>query len=188
MARKALKKPGLEDDAPAPLHEVREDDDHDDEASAPLHFNPDGLIGQVADDMLADMKAAASRKPWEKMNEETQQMMISNAKYRARALVLAVAEAIASRGLPSISAKIEGGSFKVGGTAIKLKCEIGFTVENAERLAGGSATDVQLVFANVATFDGAMTETAAPDQPPLIQEVDGDRVDVRTGEILEGDQ
>lgn len=145
------------------------------EIIAAAKFNADNLIGETADAMLADMKAARNLEPWEKLNEEQQRDLIENAKRRAIALVAGVVEAAATRGFPNYPAAVGAYSGKMGARTVSLKVEVPAENFDPERLHGAAV----LVFASAAEYGAEMSAAPAPDEPPLIDET----FDPETGEL-----
>lgn len=142
-------------------------------------FDAEGLIGQVGDFLLSELKGGRELKSWAAMPESEQRDVIDRAGRQARSIVGGIVRAVRSNGLPSMSAKIEGGSFKDG--FFQIKATAMMTAENAEILASKGA-DVQIVFASLEEFEGDMEAKPEPDQKVLIRE--GVAYDAATGEVL----
>lgn len=151
--------------------------------AAPAPFKPglENLIGETADEMLADMKAAAQREPWEKLDQETQRGLIDNAKERARVIVQGVVEAISTKGFPHYVASVSKYSGKMGGRTVQLSLEIPAQDFEPERLHG----ETVLVFASAKDFGAEPLTRPTPNEPPLIPQEDADQVDSETGEVIE---
>lgn len=149
------------------------------EIIAAAKFDADNIIGQCADEMLADMKAARNLEPWEKLNEEQQRAMIEAARHRATALVAGVVDAAATRGFPHYVATVGAYSGKMGARTVSLKVEVPAENFDPERLHGAAV----LVFASAADYGMEMAAAAQSDQPPLI---DDEPFDPETGELTRG--
>lgn len=146
-----------------------------DEIIAAAKFDPDNIIGQCADEMLADMKAARNLEPWEKLDEEKQRALIEAARYRAKALVAGVVDAAATRGFPHYVAKVGAYSGKMGASTVYLKVQVPAENFDPERLHGSAV----LVFASAAEYGMEMQARPEPDDPPLLDE----EFDPDTGEL-----
>lgn len=132
-------------------------------------FNPEGLIGDVADFLLQDLRTSRELKPWQKMREHEQELLISRAEKQAGDIVRRVIESVAHRGLIHMEATIEdkGGW---GDGCFNMKISVPMTPENAAILTTQQRGMVQIVFANAKRFEGAMQTQAEPDQQNLIDE------------------
>lgn len=148
-----------------------------DEIIAAAKFDADNLIGELADDMLSDIKAAAQREPWEKLNEEQQRELIENARARAKALVAGVVDAAATRGFPHYVATVGAYSGKMGARTVSLKVEVPAENFDPERLHGSAV----LVFASAAEYGIEMRAKPEPDEPAL--SLDNEEFDPETGEL-----
>lgn len=163
MAKRAATKPAVQRDKDAAKTEVRHDEDGvilDDEEDADADavlaaakFDPESLIGEVGDFLLQELRNTSQRKPWEKMTQREQELLIDRAARQARAAVAGVVASIASRGLRHMDGQMEdAGSFKDG--FFMLKVAVPMTADNALLLARRSGA-VQVVFA---TADDALEE------------------------------
>lgn len=148
-----------------------------DEIIAAAKFNADNLIGELADELLADIKAAAQRQPWQKLSEEQQRALIENARHRAKVLVAGVIDAAATRGFPHYVAKVGAYSGKMGAGTVSLKIEVPSENFDPERLHGSAV----LVFASAAEYGVEMRAKPEPDEPGLLDE----EFDPETGELAE---
>lgn len=175
--------------------EFHTDDDELSEAQETLTrmgFKADNLVGQLADYLIEN--ARTERKPWSHLTQAQQESIIENAQRRARWLIADIVKAIANRGLNYMEATLEGGSFKLGDGALKLKAVVDFTPEHAEFLAQGSIKAV-LVLASLREFDGEASVKSVPDQPSLEdaaaenddEEAEEAAHDPETGELLDDD-
>lgn len=150
-------------------------------------FTAENLVGQLADFLIEN--ARTERKPWSHLTQDQQERIIEEAQRRARYLIADIVKAIANRGLNYMEATLEGGSFKLGDGALKLKAVVDFTPEHAEFLAQGSIKAV-LVLASLREFDGEASVKSVPDQPSLedAAEAADDETpahDPVTGEVLD---
>lgn len=194
-AAKAAKKPAAnakadQDKAKEVEAAFADDDPVSDEALAQADaalkhygFTAENLIGQLADYLIED--ARTEREPWSKLAQHEQEAIIVEQGRRARFLIADIVKAIANKGLNYMETTIEGGSFKLGDGAIKLKVVVDFTPEHAEWLAEGSIKGV-LVLASLKEFEGRASIESEPDQAPLLGDGDDDPPhDPDTGEILD---
>lgn len=127
------------------------------------------LIGDLGDQLLADMKAARLLPEWEKLKEEEQAAMIDQAHARASALVAGVVEAIATRGLPYVPAVLGKASFDFGGKTMKMDATVAIDENTGDRILAG-VNQCVLVFASAETFESALNSKPEPDQKALIAE------------------
>lgn len=170
----------------------RANDNAEDEADAfdgetvfrAAKFKHENLVGDVGDFFLSQMKAARHLPAWETLSEEKQREMIEQARHQALTLVAGVVKGVADRGLPSIPAKVESGSFKMGEGLVTLKVIVAFTPDIAAKLTGGTL-DAVVVFASPSAFDGVMESTPDPDQPDMIETP---AHDPDTGEITDDEE
>lgn len=145
-----------------------------------LNYALENIVGEVGDDMLADMKAARNLKPWELLQEEAQRALIEQAKARAGALVERVVDALAIRGFPHYVAQVGGYAGKMGSRTVKLTVEVPAENFDPERLSGSAF----LVFASAADYGREMKARPQPNQPALME--DGSEIDLTTGEVTGG--
>lgn len=170
---------------------ISDDDLAEAEHTFAIHgFTAENLIGQLADYLIED--ARTERKPWSELNEREQEAIIVEQGRRARFLVADIVKVIANKGLNYMEATLEGGSFKMGDGALKLKTVVDFTPEHAEYLAQGSVKCV-LVLATLKEFEGKASITATPDEPGLPLSAENEQPenpphDPDTGEILDDDE
>lgn len=138
-------------------------------------FDAKNLIGETADFLLANMKAARNLEPWEKLTEEGQREMIDQAKHQAMTLVAGVIDALVAKGFPSIPAKVESFSGKTGEGTVALKTNV--TAHDFAKMNGRLEGHAILVFASVEDYGHEMEAKPEPNQQELI--------DPETGEISE---
>lgn len=150
-------------------------------------FDPDGLIGQLGDELLAEMKAARNLEPWEKLKQHEQQFQIDRAYRRARELVTQAARAIAAKGFPFIDGVIEEKG-KWDGNLIQVTIAAAKNADNLAALSAGGRV-VQLVLVSAEQFKGEMRTVAQKDQPDLLADddtaEDDEGADPATGEIVQ---
>jgi len=142
-------------------------------------FAADGLIGQLADFLIGELKDVRERKPWAKMTEAEQRQLIDRAHGQARSIVAGALRGMATYEFPTIDATLEGGSFKDG--ELKIKVNALFSGANCDILANGGRF-VRLTFASVEAFEGEPETKPQPNQPELPV---GETVDPETGEVIE---
>lgn len=149
-------------------------------------IDPDNIIGELAEHLLAQRKAASEFPIWEKMTQADQQTAIDAAHDQAKRYVAGVVDAIVLKGgLQSIPGTIEGvGGFKVGEGLMPLKVNVAFSPRVTQILSGGQ-TKCTLTFAESDQFDGPMTSKAAPDQKAL--ELASDAANDADGAGVEGE-
>ncbi|HRE42769.1 MAG TPA: hypothetical protein PKY87_02235 [Terricaulis sp.] len=152
------------------------------------------LAGQIGDFLLDQVKHARHMKPWNQLKEYEQRQLINAAGDLGREIVTAAVQSIAGKGFESIDATLETFTGK-GGSELSFKLNAPLSAANMVKLANKGQI-VQLVFADAATFMGAMNAKPEPDQPDMIGEPedeaeaeddagdDDEEIDAETGEIL----
>lgn len=150
-------------------------------------FDPAHLTGQLGDYLLTEVKMARHVKPWDQLKEHEQRSLIDRQYSKARALVQAVGETIASKGFKSAPFAIDSTTIKEG---LKVVLTGPATEAAMMSIARNKGALVQLVFADTDEFGGAMISKPAPDQPDMLagepepeNEADEDDIDPETGEI-----
>lgn len=135
-------------------------------------FNADKLKGELGDFLLGDLRATHELKPWAKMSERDQELLIERAEKQASHIVDRVVEAIAHKGIVHMDGQMEdAGSFKDG--FFTMKVSVPMTAENALLLSRRSGA-VQIVFATAKDFEAPMSVRAEPDQAALIDDDEAD--------------
>lgn len=145
------------------------------------NYQLDNLIGEVADDMLADRKAAHHGKEWALLKRDEQAELIEAYKARAETLVARVIDALAVRGFPTFVATVASYSGKMGARTVKLAVEVPAENFDPERLHGNAF----LVFASAAEYGRETLTRPQEDQPALLE--GGGQIDLTTGEVT-GDE
>ena len=138
-------------------------------------FNAEKLKGELGDFLLQDLRATRELKPWAKMSERDQELLIERCEKQSGHIVDRVVEAIAAKGIVHMDGQMEdAGSFKDG--FFTMKVSVPMTAENALLLSRRSGA-VQIVFATAKDFESPMSMRSEPDQAALIDDDEGDAGD-----------